>query len=222
MKEAPFIGTRLAAAPAVIRRSLTEKAVKLFALAFLPGLFLLAGCGKADFSQEEDGPVPDPPPPEEEEMQDTLTVAQALYLAEYGTEEEQNEVINAVGIKGYIVGAIPGTSLSNARFSPPYNSNSNIIIADDKDELQPEKCMPVKLVKGTVFRDELNLEDNPANKGRAILVSGTVDYYFRTYGVTELDGYAWCDTGGGGSAPGGNIVEGPRFDFGSELVEGGR
>ena len=68
-------------------------------------LLFFVGCEKVDFNETEGEPETDLP---EEELSDTLSVAQALYLAEYGSDEDLS-AINAVGIIGYIVGAIPGT-----------------------------------------------------------------------------------------------------------------
>lgn len=191
---------------------------KFLLISFIFSLLFFVGCEKVDFNETEGEPETDLP---EEELSDTLSVAQALYLAEYGSDEDLS-AINAVGIIGYIVGAIPGTSLSNAVFGPPYNSNSNILIADDISETQPERCMPVRLVKDTPFRAELNLEDNPANKGRLILVSGTIKSYFRTYGVYDLQDYAWCDGEQEDTKPDYDNGDNPYLDFDSELVQGGR
>ena len=142
---------------------------KFLLISFIFSLLFFVGCEKVDFNETEGEPETDLP---EEELSDTLSVAQALYLAEYGSDEDLS-AINAVGIIGYIVGAIPGTSLSNAVFGPTYNSNSNILIADDISETQPERCMPVRLVKDTPFRAELKLVDYASKNGRLILVSGT-------------------------------------------------
>ena len=82
--------------------------------------------------------------------------------------------------------------------------------------------MPVRLVKDTPFRAELNLEDNPANKGRLILVSGTIKSYFRTYGVYDLQDYTWCDEEQEETKPDYDNGDNPYLDFDSELVQGGR
>ena len=83
---------------------------KFLLISFIFSLLFFVGCEKVDFNETEGEPETDLP---EEELSDTLSVAQALYLAEYGSDEDLS-AINAVGIIGYIVGAIPGTSLSNA------------------------------------------------------------------------------------------------------------
>lgn len=179
---------------------------------------ILASCEKADFSKS--GNKDEKPPAVD--LSDTLNVAQTLFLAENGIDEDLASV-NAAGIKGYIVGAIPGLALTYAVFRPPYNTNSNILIADDKNETDPNKCMPVRLVKDTDFRNILNLEDNPANKGRLVLLSGTVKSYFDTYGIYNLQSYAWCDAAEGGEADNDNSSDGnPYLVFNPELVEGGR
>lgn len=179
---------------------------------------ILAGCEKVDFNKSGNK---DKEPPTVD-LSDTLSVSQALYLAENGTDEDLSS-IDAVGIKGYIVGAIPGLVLTYAVFRPPYNTNSNILIADDKNETDPKKCMPVRLVKDTDFRKTLNLEDNPTNKGRLILLSGTVKSYFRTYGIYDLQSYVWCDGASGGETEPDDIHGGnPYLVFDPELVEGGR
>lgn len=114
-------------------------------------------------------------------------------------------------VQGYIVGSADGASLADgAKFEAPFVGASNILIADDVNEKDYKKCIPVQLVAGTDLRVKLNLVDNVANLGQVVIVKGTLENYFKQAGVKAptaavLNGAEIGD--GGDPAPGGSLVE---------------
>lgn len=120
-----------------------------------------------------------------------ISVAQAFVYGDRMAEGDGSEVLTADGIVGYIVGDVNGISLGSAELAPPFNSESNILIADNPIEGDVGNCMPVQLKAGTNFRTELNLKAHPENYGRKLVVMGTITNYFKTYGVCSLTGYEW-------------------------------
>lgn len=103
-------------------------------------------------------------------------------------------------VKGYIVGWVEGQVLKDgAHFDNASSSTSNMLIADDANETDLSKCIPVQLPSGDV-RTALNLKDNPGNYKKEVILYGSLERYFGTAGlksVTEfvLDG----KEGGSGS-----------------------
>ena len=111
-----------------------------------------------------------------EEISDTLTVA----------EFRQIEPGSVVVVKGYIVGYLSSTSFNGAVFGlPTETANTNFIMADLMDEINPDKCIAVKLNAGEE-RDALNLLDHPDYLHEYVAVRGLSTTYFRRNGITEI------------------------------------
>ena len=96
-------------------------------------------------------------------------------------------------VKAYIVGQINGKSISGAEFSAPFsgssnddgsvnNYNTNILIADNADEVNSGNCVPVQLPNGAL-RTGLNLVQNPDMDGQEVLIYGSLEAYFGAAGV---------------------------------------
>lgn len=120
-----------------------------------------------------------------------------------------------VGVRGYIVGYVGGTSLSQAVFGlPEENPNTNMLLADTPDEQDISRCLIVELKKNNkaVPREELNLFDHPENYRRAIVVEGLVREYFKTTGLRDLYYYEWDDESPGGNDPAPDIPTPPGSD----------
>lgn len=171
--------------------------VRSVAILFL-ATAVLAACEKAAQRKPEKTPPDLPDTPADTTAADTagsgkvyISVAQAFAYGNRMAEGDGSEVLTADGIVGYIVGDVNGISLGSAELAPPFNSESNILIADNAVENDVENCMPVQLKAGTEFRAELNLKAHPDNYGRKIVVVGTITNYFKTYGVCSLTGYEW-------------------------------
>ena len=99
-----------------------------------------------------------------------------------------------VYIKAYIVGYVEGQVLTEgAHFTAEgCNVKSNMLIAASASETDISKCMPVQLPNGDV-RTGLNLQDNPGNIKKEVLLYGNIEKYFGAPGVkavtyAEIDG----------------------------------
>lgn len=115
-----------------------------------------------------------------------------------------------VFVKAYIVGWIDGKTLSDgAKFNGTASVASNIIIADSPNETNISKCMPIQLPTGAV-RSAVNLQDNPGNYKKEILLVGNIEKYFGATGVKSVsyakigDKEAGTNPGGGSSTGGGS------------------
>jgi hypothetical protein len=93
-------------------------------------------------------------------------------------------------VKGYIVGTIDGKSISDgAIFSDTVTSNVNLLIADNADETDYNKCLPVQLPSGAV-RSALNLVDNPGNYKKFVTLTGSLEKYFGVAGLKSVSAYS--------------------------------
>ena len=143
--------------------------------------------GGADEPEDE---VPLPP-----EYEGAWTVAGIL--SEYEGVDLDTDYEEMV--VGYIVGACDGT-MKNALFTideiRAAGVNTNLLIADSKDERDASRCMPVELKKGTDVREEANLVDNPEALGRRIGLLGLVKTYFKVVGLKNVAYHEWLTNGG--------------------------
>lgn len=90
---------------------------------------------------------------------------------------------------GYIVGTVEGMSITtDATFTGPFATPSNILIALSPTETDYTKCVPVQLPSGAV-RTALNLVDNPGNLGKEVSVYGTLEAYFSVPGIKTVSNY---------------------------------
>lgn len=144
-------------------------------------LTILVACDKLelptdkeeDKEENPDGPVT---PPTEG---DTISVAEAM------TMDTEDFVL----IKGYMVGYVKGTSIkTGANFGLPDYENTNFLLADHPDEVDPGKCIAVKLEKTGKFacRSELNLLDHPEFLRKEIIMEGLISMYFGKPGITRI------------------------------------
>lgn len=108
-------------------------------------------------------------------------------------------------VKGYIVGSIPDKSYSSATFTADGASQTNLLLADDANCTDANKCIPVQLPAGSI-RTSLNLLDNPSNLGKFIYLYGSLEKYFGVPGLKNVTDYNYDGNGGGndgGNAGGG-------------------
>ena len=84
----------------------------------------------------------------------------------------------AVWVKGIIRGSY---SSKTALATDDAVSNLAISVTSDATEYAP-----VELKSGSVFREKLNVVDNASNKGKEVLLKGTITDYFSTTGVKDL------------------------------------
>ncbi len=88
-------------------------------------------------------------------------------------------------VKGYIVGVIDGKALSTGAKFEAAAVASNMMIADDPGVDSVAGIVPVQLPAG-FLRDALNLQDNPSNLKKEVMVYGTLEAYFSTNGVKNI------------------------------------
>lgn len=116
------------------------------------------------------------------EEADVLTIAQLIAAYNGGTT-------GAAKLQGYIVGT---SEAGKSKFTPILGlenaSNTNIIIADNPNETDTSKCIPVQLPSGAV-RAGVNLVDNPGNLGKKITLTGEIQKYFGMAGFKNATEY---------------------------------
>ena len=102
-------------------------------------------------------------------------------------------------VKGYIVGCVEDKSISSATFSAG-SSQTNILIAASDNETSTANCMAVQLPTGDI-RTKLNLNDNPGNLHKAVVLYGNIETYFGQVGMKSVT-YAVLDGTEIGKKPG--------------------
>ncbi|MFP4023870.1 MAG: DUF5689 domain-containing protein [Thiohalospira sp.] len=112
-----------------------------------------------------------------------------------------NQDENNVWVEGYLVGVYEtqdasGNDLSEfeSSFTAPFNTNTNVIIADNEDETNIANCVVVQLPAGDI-RNAVNLADNSGNLGKSIKFLGNLTAYFGESGLKSVTGY-WMDDDG--------------------------
>ena len=104
------------------------------------------------------------------------TVAEAYY--HQGGKDNKN----FVWVKAFIVGTErSGLSLKGA-------VDTNLLIADDKEESDVSNAMPAELPDNLV-RKYLNLKNNPDMYKAEVLLCGTLEYYFKDTGLKNIKEY---------------------------------
>lgn len=158
--------------------------------------------GQTSGGNDNPNPDPDPTPSGDYEGQGTMnspyTVADAqkVYESAGGTAK-------SAYVCGYIVGYVDGNSFNanTATFSYPTAQETEVLIADSKEETDFTKCVPVQLPKGE-FRDGLDLYSQQMNMKAYVVIYGSIEKYFGVCGI-KSPSYAQTDWGLTiGSAPG--------------------
>lgn len=88
----------------------------------------------------------------------------------------------------YIVGSIPGKVFEEGVFGTADASATNILVAASASETDINKCLPVQLPTGAV-RTALNLQNNPGNLGKKVLLNGSIEKYFNVAGIKSVTEY---------------------------------
>lgn len=151
-----------------------------------------------------------------------------------GTKEKPYTVANVqagatgtgVWVKGYIVGWIDGKTLADgAKFNADgVTVSSNVMLADAADAATTAKIIPVQLPSGEI-RKAVNLQDNPANYKKEVLLKGNLVAYFGVPGLKEvsaavIDGKEYPM--GGDDQPSGDVVTSldENFDASTDIPTG--
>jgi hypothetical protein len=108
------------------------------------------------------------------------------YNVAYGLNHSSGD---NVWVEGFIVGVMETTADPFApSFGAPFQTNSNLIIADREDETSLENALIVQLPAGAV-RAALNLVDNAGNLGKQVIIRGDLGTYFGRPGLLRASGY---------------------------------
>ena len=96
-------------------------------------------------------------------------------------------------VKGYIVGAVKNgtstvTSNDDVNWSAPFDSYTNVVIADDATCTEITNCIIVNLPSNKPLRAQVNLSDNPDNLGKLLAVNGKLRTYFGQAGLRDSNG----------------------------------
>lgn len=110
-----------------------------------------------------------------------------------------------VWVKGYIVGWVEGQVLTDGAHFNATNVSvaSNILIADSPNATSLDNAIPVQLPAESV-RAALNLQNNPGNLGKEVLLKGSLEKYFGVAGLKNVSEYV-MDGAGGDSGESGTI-----------------
>ncbi len=113
----------------------------------------------------------------------------------YLVEEAIAEQATGKGwVTGYIVGAVAPevtTVSSNAdvEWKAPTTLDNTIVIADDPNCTDINKCLFIPLAQGSKAREELSLKNYPALYKKVLKVKGPFGTFMGKAGLTELDDY---------------------------------
>ena len=96
-------------------------------------------------------------------------------------------------VQGYIVGAARNglstvSSNDDIIWSAPFDSYTNVLIADDPTCNEVSLCVIVNLPSGKPLRSQVNLFDNPDNLGKMLAVNGKLRLYFGQAGLRDSGG----------------------------------
>lgn len=118
-----------------------------------------------------------------------------------GTQDDPYNVASGIAnqgqenvwVQGYIVGAVKnGTSSVSSNddviWTGPFDSATNVVIADDPDCQEVDLCIIVNLPSGKPLRTQVNLLDHPENLGKMLSVNGKLRTYFGKAGLRDSNG----------------------------------
>ena len=98
-------------------------------------------------------------------------------------------------VKGYIVGSIPGKVFDEGNLSAQNAATTNILLGESATVSDLSQCIPVQLP--AAVRGALNLQENPGNLGKEVLLCGSFENYFGKAGLKSVTEYVLDGTSGG-------------------------
>lgn len=177
------------------------------------GTFELKNFTIEDRAAGETPEEPETPTENESSKENPFTVSTAI--SKYNASEPMADT----WVKGYIVGYVNGKSIDgsilNDLSSITDENKTNLLIADSKTETDYKNCLVLQLPSGDV-RNGLNLKDNPSNLGKEVIVKGSLETYFKTYGLKSITEYVLDGQSSGGTEEG----EKTTFTKVTEISEG--
>lgn len=149
---------------------------------------LIAAMGIFAFSSCEDVPAPyDIPGNGNGGGEETATSKENPYSVAEAQGASGNNYV-----RGYIVGYVDGQAFeSGVRFEVPTEAQTEILLADDPDEVAPSKVYPVQLPSGDI-RNALELSAHPELLKQEVLLFGSIETYFSVKGMKST---SWARLG---------------------------
>lgn len=119
-----------------------------------------------------------------------------------GTADDPYDVAKGISLQGqqivgwtqgYIVGAAKKdlstvSSNDDIVWAAPFDSYTNVVIADDATCHDISQCIIVNLTSNTPLRSQVNLYDNAGNLGKKLAVNGKLRAYFGQAGLRDSNG----------------------------------
>lgn len=97
-------------------------------------------------------------------------------------EAQINQGVKGVWVEGYIVGGFTGSKVGSFTLDPCTARTSSVAIANMQNVTNINELLPVELPAGKI-RDALNIFDNPTNKGKKIIIRGSLEKYYSAQGL---------------------------------------
>lgn len=94
-------------------------------------------------------------------------------------------------ISGFIVGTM--SPKTNDVITENFDNDLNILIAEDENEEDRNKILAVQLSKNSKLKRKAGLQTNPNNLGKKIIVSGSIEKYFKGLGVKKVNSIKFVD-----------------------------
>lgn len=108
---------------------------------------------------------------------------------------KQNDGNTIAWVEGYIVGVAYKDVANNKALyflEPPFTNQENIVLADDFNERNEERLLPVRFENlGKDIKDAVNLAHNPNNFRKSIQIRGKLGDFFAVPGMRSPSDYRW-------------------------------
>lgn len=113
------------------------------------------------------------------------------------TVQQAIENNNGAGtVEGYIVAHTTGNNSYD--YEAPFGNDYNLALADNPDERDPAKILPVQI--SSSFRNTFGLKTNPEIIGKKVKITGSLEAYFTVPGLKSPSAMQFSD--GSGEEPG--------------------
>lgn len=134
--------------------------------------------GAADTPETPETPdTPDTP-----DEGNVLTVEQLIAAYNSGTT-------GVATVTGYIVGTSAKGTTIKLNLGTENAAESNLVIADNPNETDSNKCIVIELKDGSDIRKALNLVSNPEVLGKKVNITGQIQKYFGKGGIKNATAY---------------------------------
>lgn len=162
----------------------TMKTIKPLLLALTA---LIAACEK--ISIPDDGRQPQTEKTDDYDWKETFDIDSTEQRCLTVSEAIETDIGTVITVRGYIVGSTR-RNMRNAKFLPPFDGKSAIILSDLKltecEGFYMDELLPVCINDFTQHQDRLNLVDNPQLFERQITITGMKAIYLGQPGIKPL------------------------------------